>query len=170
MKFIKYLFLGLFSVVLMNCGGNDKKKEKEGFTYEKKTDDTKEVEANPNDVVITGDDMMRFNKSEIKVKAGKKVKLTLRHIGKLDKQVMGHNWVLLKPGVDLMGFSAKAVTFKDNDYIPDGTEDVIAHTKLIGGGETAVVEFDAPAPGTYEFLCSFPGHAAMMRGTFVVEE
>ena len=170
MKIMKYLFLGLFSVVLMNCGGNDKKKEKEGFTYEKKADDNKEIKADPNDIVITGDDMMRFNKKEIKVKAGKKVKLTLRHIGKLDKQVMGHNWVLLKPGVDLMAFSAEAGSFKDNDYIPTGTEDVIAHTKLIGGGETAIVEFDAPAPGTYEFLCSFPGHAAMMRGTFVVEE
>ena len=131
MKSIKFIFVALFSIILMHCGGNDKKKEKEGFSYEKKADDTKEVEVDPNDVVITGDDMMKFNKSEINVKAGKKVKITLRHIGKLDKQVMGHNWVLLKPGVDLLSFSAKAATERENEYIPVGSEDVIAHTKLI---------------------------------------
>jgi azurin len=39
----------------------------------------------------------------------------------------------------------------------------------LGGGETDVIEFQAPPAGEYEFLCSFPGHYAMMRGKFVVK-
>ena len=43
----------------------------------------------------------QFNLKEIKVKAGQRVRLTLRHIGKLDVNIMGHNFVLLKKGTDL---------------------------------------------------------------------
>ena len=82
---------------------------------------------------------------------------------------MGHNFVLLKQSVNLNVFGNKAATFANNQYIPTDTEDVIAHTKLIGAGETAVIEFDAPAVGTYEFLCSFPGHYALMKGTFILQ-
>lgn len=170
MKTLKHIAIFIFSFTLfVGCGGKEDKK-KPGFSYEKKADDTKKTEANPNDVIITSNDVMQFNKKEIKVKAGKPVKITLRHIGKLDVKVMGHNFVLLKQDVDLMTFANKAATFINNAYIPTDTKAVIAHTKLIGGGETAVVEFDAPAVGEYEFLCSFPGHAGLMRGKFIVEE
>lgn len=170
MKTIKYVLVSIFScAILIGCGGKEEKK-KEGFSYEKKKSETKKADVNdPNDVVITSNDMMKYNKSEIKVKAGKKVKITLKHVGKLDKKVMGHNFVLLKKGVDLVAFGNKAVAFADNGYIPEGTEDVIAYTKIIGAGETAVVEFDAPEPGEYDFLCSFPGHYSMMKGKFIVE-
>lgn len=161
------LFFSFFIVV--GCGEKEEKK-KESFTYEKQTTPTEKVENNANDVVITGNDLMKFNKSEIKVKGGEKVKITLKHVGKLDKMVMGHNFVLLKQGVDLVAFGNKAAASGATEYIPsDSEDDIIAHTKLIGGGETAVIEFDAPAPGEYEFLCSFPGHYAMMRGKFIVE-
>jgi len=60
-------------------------------------------------------------------------------------------------------------TEKVNDYIPKDTQDVIVHTKIIGGGETTTIEFDAPAVGTYDFICSFPAHFAMMNGKFIVE-
>lgn len=157
-----------FGLLLVGCGGKEEKK-KEGFSYEKKTDEVKEVKSNPNDVVITGNDAMQFSKKEIRVKAGEKVKITLKHIGKMDKNVMGHNFVLLKKGVSLTVFGNKAATAKSSEYIPNDAEDVIAHTGLVGGGETTVVEFDAPEPGTYDFLCSFPGHYAIMKGKFIVE-
>ena len=169
MKIIKYVLVAAYSAVLLiGCGGKEEKK-KENFSYEKKSDAPQKVEVNENDIVITGSDAMQFNKKEIKVKAGKKVKITLKHIGKMPKNVMGHNFVLLKQGVSLTAFGNKAATASANEYIPEGSEDVIAHTKLIGGGETAVIEFDAPKTGTYQFLCSFPGHYAIMKGTFIVE-
>lgn len=117
----------------------------------------------------SGDDM-KFDLAEIKVKEGQKVMLTLYHTGKAPKSAMGHNFVLLAQGVSVNDFSNEAINAKDNDYIPVGKEkDVIAHTKLLGGGESDTIEFAAPTKGTYNFLCSFPGHAAMMRGIFVVE-
>ncbi|HER40108.1 MAG TPA: azurin [Salinimicrobium catena] len=118
-------------------------------------------------VVINSNDQMRFDKSEIRVKAGEKIKLTLNHTGKLPKTAMGHNFVLLEKGVDMADFAMKAMNAKDREYIP--AKGVIAHTKLIGGGESTTIEFTAPAKGTYEFLCSFPGHYAMMKGKFIVE-
>ena len=168
MKRLKQIVVLLVAIFMIACGGKEEKK-KEGFSYEKKSDASEKIESNPNDVVLTSNDAMQFNKKEIKVRAGEKVKLTLKHIGKMDKKVMGHNFVLLKEGVNLNAFGNKAATASANEYIPEGTQDIIVHTKLIGGGEAAVIEFDAPAVGTYEFLCSFPGHYALMKGKFIVE-
>lgn len=118
-------------------------------------------------IVINSDDQMKFDLSEIKVKAGEKIKLTLNHTGKLPKNAMGHNFVLLTKGTDITTFSQAAMNAKDNEYIP--ASGVLAHTKLIGGGESTTVEFTAPAKGTYDYICSFPGHYAMMKGKFIVE-
>ncbi len=121
-------------------------------------------------LTIAGTDQMQFDKKELRVKAGQKVQLTLTHTGTMAKNAMGHNWVLLKEGVDLAAFGQKSATAMDNDYIPASEEgSIIAHTKMLGGGESDTIEFTAPAKGTYEFLCSFPGHYALMRGTFIVE-
>lgn len=128
---------------------------------------TLEVTSPAKAVVINSNDQMRFDKSEIRVKAGEKIKLTLNHTGKLPKTAMGHNFVLLEKGVDMADFAMKAMNAKDREYIP--AKGVIAHTKLIGGGESTTIEFTAPAKGTYEFMCSFPGHYAMMKGKFIVE-
>lgn len=126
--------------------------------------------ANVTEVVLNAGDDMKYDKTEIKVKEGETVKVTLNHIGKAPLAAMGHNFVLLKPGVDMEKFATAAISAKDNDYIPPSmTNDVIAHTTTIGGGETTDVEFPAPAKGTYEFLCSFPGHHATMHGKFIVE-
>ena len=166
------LLVVILASLMFNCGGKEEKK-KEGFTYEKtgtsETSDTKEKDSNEANIVITSNDLMQFNVKEIKVKAGQKVKLTLRHIGKLDINVMGHNVVILKQGVNLTEFAAKAAIAKDNKYIPLNSEEIIAHTDLIGGGQVASIEFNAPDAGTYDFICSFPGHSGLMKGKFIVE-
>lgn len=119
---------------------------------------------------ITGNDIMKFNKSKLKVKAGQVVVLTLEHVGKQPKSSMGHNWVLLKKDVDIDAFGRAAVEAKENDHIPqDRTDEIIAYTEMLGGGESDTIIFDAPEKGTYTFLCSFPGHYSMMQGDFIVE-
>ena len=122
-----------------------------------------------NNILITSDDYMKFDTRKITVKSGKIVKLTLKHIGQLDVQVMGHNFVLLKRKVNLIEFANKAATARDNQYIPVGSDEVIVYTDMIGGGEETTIEFLPPEPGVYDFLCSFPGHYAMMKGKFIVE-
>jgi len=127
------------------------------------------VENGVNKIVITSDDYMKFNTSKITVKSGKLVKLTLKHIGKLDVQVMGHNFVLLKDNVDILEFANKAAMASKNQYIPVESDEVIVYTDMIGGGQETTIEFLPPEVGVYNFICSFPGHYAMMKGKFIVE-
>jgi azurin len=53
---------------------------------------------------------------------------------------------------------------------PEDADKVIAATKMLGPGETDTVSFTAPAAGTYDYICTFPGHAmAGMRGVLTVK-
>jgi azurin len=59
------------------------------------------------------------------------------------------------------------------DYVKAGDTRVIAHTKVIGGGESDSVTFDVSklTPGeAYAYFCSFPGHWAMMKGTLKLSD
>ncbi|MEO1266746.1 MAG: azurin [Myxococcota bacterium] len=122
-----------------------------------------------NTVTLGASDQMMYDTKKITVKGGQKVKLTLKHNGKMAKEAMGHNFVLLKKDVDLQAFATKAMAAKATDYIPAEMKDaIVAHTKLLGGGQSDTITFDAPEPGTYKFLCTFPGHYGLMQGDFVV--
>ena len=178
MKYKITLALGL--LFLVSCGKDQQvntlqktSKETKVVTTKKKNkteDKTVVLDANGvANVTITSNDGMRFDVRKINVSPGQKVRLTLTHTGKLDKRIMGHNVVFLKNGVKPSAFAVKAAAARDNDYIPEETTEVIAHTKMIGGGETTVIEFIAPEAGTYNYICSFPGHYAMMKGKLIVE-
>ena len=147
--------------------------EKENAPKEAKSEENNSDKSVNEDVVeltIEGNDQMQFNLDEMKVKAGSTVKLTLKHVGEMTKQQRGHNWVLLKQGTDIMEFGQKSASAADNDYIPESeTDKVITNTKTLGGGEETTITFEAPAKGTYDFICSFPGHVALMQGKFIVE-
>ena len=171
---MKKLVVVFLATLAFSCGDNKNEKKSDMNTdtrIEKKTTPVAAT-ADSNEAVITieGNDQMKFNKNEIRVKAGQKVKLTLKHVGKMDKKVMGHNWALLTQDADMAAVGQAAAEAADNDYIPsDMTDKFIVHTKMLGGGETETIEFDAPAPGTYTFMCTFPGHYALMNGKFIVE-
>jgi azurin len=123
-------------------------------------------------IEITGDDKMKFDKEEITAKPGETIRVVLKAVGQMPKAIMSHNFVLLKPGVDAVEFNKSAANARDTGFIPaDRKADVIAATALAGAGETVEVTFKVPAkPGSYNFICSFPGHFAMgMRGKLVVK-
>lgn len=183
---MRNLFLAVIALafVTVSCaGGADKKaenkkektetkvaKEEKAEASSKSKEEPKEEVAEVAEVVIEGNDQMKFNLDKIEVQAGQTVKLTLKHVGEMPVESMGHNWVLLKKGVDRADFAMAAMNAKDNGYIPaDRKGDVIASTKMLGGGEEVTIEFTAPKKGTYEFLCSFPGHHGMMNGKFIVK-
>ena len=75
--------------------------------------------------------------------------------------------LLLKKGINVDEFAKKATLAKSNDYIPDSDE-TIAFTKMLGGGESTTISFTAPESGTYTYICSFPGHYMIMRGELIV--
>lgn len=167
-KYLRILILAVLSFTVFNCGGKEEKKKEESL-YDYKKDKSEKKDSKVAILGIIGDDNMQFDKKELRVKAGQKVKLTLKHSGKMEVNIMGHNVVILKKGTDKAAFAAKAATAKDNGYIPEGTTDVIAHTEMIGGGQITTIEFDAPEVGEYDFICSFPAHFALMQGKFIVE-
>lgn len=123
-------------------------------------------------VEIHATDNMKFDLSEIRVAPGQKIQVTLKNIGTMPKESMGHNFVVLTKGADMNAFLMAAATQARNDYVPtEFAAKVIAHTKLLGPGESDTITFKAPSEaGNYDFLCSFPGHAlAGMKGLLIVE-
>ena len=167
MKAIHTLLTVALTVFLISCGGEEKK-EKKSIKLGAKTE--KRAAVKGLNLALTGNDLMQFDKKELRAKAGEEVTLTLRHVGKIDVKVMGHNFVLLKQGTSIPSFAAKAAAVGQSaSWIPDGGKEVIAHTKMIGGGQTTTVTFTAPSAGTYDYICSFPGHSGLMKGKFIVE-
>ena len=122
-------------------------------------------------VHITANDTMQFDQRTFRVRMGAPVSITLENVGKMPKETMGHNLVILRPGTDLDKFGIAAAGAKDTDYVPAAHLDqVVAYTKMLGPGEQDTIEFQPTAPGDYPYLCSFPGHFGTMRGTIVVRE
>lgn len=119
---------------------------------------------------IAGNDLMQYDKKELKV-AGDcaEVELTLKHTGKLPAQSMGHNWVLVNTAdVNAVSSAGMAAGLKAN-YVPPNDKRVLAATKVVGGGESTTIKFGTTAlktGGAYTYLCSFPGHSALMKGKF----
>ncbi len=149
--------------------GCDNEPKKEKFSYKRVQETpTEQTTSSSNEVVINSNDQMLFDRSIINVKSGESVTLTLNHTGKIAKEFMGHNFVLLKETTDVDDFARRAMASKDSEYIPEGDE-TYAYTRMIGGGESDTITFEAPGPGKYIFICTFPGHYQVMRGEFIVE-
>jgi azurin len=131
---------------------------------------TNAAHADPCKLEITGNDVMQYDKQELAVPATcKEITLTLHHSGKQPKTVMGHNWVLVKASdfnaVAQAGLGAGLA----NNYVVPGDKRVLAHTKVIGAGETTSVTFPSSIlvkGGDYRYLCTYPGHFALMHGVF----
>lgn len=128
--------------------------------------------AGPCEADIDSTDAMQFTKATMAVPAScKQFKVTLKHVGKLPKASMGHNWVLAKTA-DVAAIASDGIAAGlPKDYLKEGDARVIAHTKVIGGGESASVSFDVAklkAGEAYTYFCSFPGHSALMKGTLTL--
>lgn len=160
-------------LLLSSCGGNSGKDtstvqtEVAAAPAETTSPATAEVQ---HVLALEGNDQMQYNTTTFRVAAGKPITLTLKHSGTMDKNIMGHNFVLLKQGTDIAAFAQKAMAAKDHEYIPQSESTrIIAYTKLLGGGEADTITFELAEKGAYDFICTFPGHYAMMKGKLIVE-
>jgi azurin len=118
------------------------------------------------DIGSKGDELA-FDKTELQAAAGSKITVNFKNNSNPAANLL-HNWVLCKPGtaeaVEADGIAAGEA----NNYLKPNDDRVIAHTKLNKGGETNSVTFDAPAAGAYPYVCTFPGHGVLMKGTLTI--
>lgn len=121
---------------------------------------------------IDGNDAMQFDVSSISVPAScAQFTINLTHSGQMPAAAMGHN-VVISAMSDMQAIASEGIgAGLANNYLKADDARIIAHTKVIGGGESTSVTFDTSkikGAGPYEFFCSFPGHSAMMKGTISV--
>lgn len=148
----------------------------------------KKAEASAAECAITveGTDQMQYQQ------AGKKLEsitvptncpqhmftVTLKHVGKLPKQVMGHNFVLTATS-DAKAVNDEAVKLgPSKDYLVDmkvepfKSKVLASATKLLAGGESEDIKIDTShlkKGADYTFFCTFPGHFTMMQGKLIAK-
>ncbi|MCL7713698.1 azurin [Stenotrophomonas mori] len=125
-------------------------------------------------VDLEGNDAMRYNLANIDVpKSCGNFTINLKHTGRMAANLMGHNVVVAKTadmaGIDADGIRAGLAA----DYIKAGDARVIAHSKVVGGGESTTLSVPVArltaAGAPLSFFCSFPGHSALMKGSLTLK-
>lgn len=120
---------------------------------------------------IEGNDQMQYNVDSITVPAScTQFTINLTHTGTMAANVMGHN-VVVAAQSDMEGIDQDGAGVTP-DHVKADDARVIAHTKVVGGGESTSVTFDVAKikdGGPYKFFCSFPGHMTLMQGSIQVQ-
>lgn len=148
------------SLGLVSCGNENQTQTQNS------TATTTTSEENSNIIDLKGTDDMKFDKTSFTVKVGQEVTLNFTNAGVLPIETMGHNVVVLEQDADVKAFAAASSKEKEKDYISDlYITDIIAHTKLLGPGESETLKFTLKEAGDYPFICTFPGHWIVMKGT-----
>ena len=113
--------------------------------------------------ISTVGDTLKFDRAELRETNQMTIRLTFTNASTVNQ----HNWVLVKDGTKDAVASAGASAGAENSWIPPGDDRIIAHSSLLEPGETEEITFSAPFSGKYQFVCTFPGHAATMFGDFI---
>ncbi len=147
---MKKILIILLTVIIMGCGG----------------------ESNNDSVTLVNlgslGNEMKYDTTEFTVKAGSKIKLTMKNNASPDFMgEMLHNVVIL---LDESQASNVVKYAEMNDGTPLASNTILAMTVLADKQEEASVEFTAPKkPGKYLYICTYIAHAATMRGYMIVE-
>jgi azurin len=156
------LFAALAALLFSGCGRNNSSAPAEASS----------TPAGPRIIEISAADNMKYSLTAIEAKPGEDIKVVLNNVGTAPKEVMAHDWILLKAGSDPAAFAAAAIQAKDTDYIPPSLQgEIVAQIPLLGPHKSGDVTFTVPAtPGEYPYLCTFPAHFQVgMHGVLVVK-
>lgn len=166
-RFFPFIFsISVFGVIISSCNSKSKP---ESVSDHKAQEYQELATLDTLKITLRSNDKMQFDKDEIVAFNGQIVVLTLEHTGSMPKTTMGHNFVLLDNSISVSAYANRAMKAKENEYIPEDPNLTIAHTKMIGGGESTEIVFKTPQVGVYDFICSFPGHYSIMKGKFIVK-
>src|SRR5262245_43642010 len=91
-------------------------------------------------IKLTGNDQLQYNLKEITAAPGEKLNIELANCGTMPKAAMAHNFVLLQPMSDAdVNALAMAASTKAPEFMPDDQSKIIAHTKMLGSGESQML-------------------------------
>lgn len=111
---------------------------------------------------------MQYDIKEIKAKPGEILEFVFKNT-----DTMQHNLLITMPGkmsevgvaADKMGETAEG---KECQFVPD-MPSVLAVMGLIDPGKSGALFYAVPKkPGTYQYVCTYPGHWRMMNGKLKV--
>ena len=117
-------------------------------------------------------DNMMFDKRKITIDTScDNVSINFKHTGKMPIMAGGHNVVI----IETKDFNTviQKIDMKlgaENGFLPEMPEVIVKTAIIAGGGDTSVA-FDPKKlnkDGKYTFICSFPGHYAIMKGVVEV--
>lgn len=159
MKNMRMLTIGFvlgLALVLSACGGGSGGASSGGS-----------ASSGPLTIEIASDgENLAFDKKTLTATPGQQVTVKFKN----NSSAQQHNWVLVKGGDSAAkaladgGITAGVAA----DFLPADLSNVVAHTKVANGGETMEISFTAPAAGTYQYICTVPGHYPLMVGTLTV--
>ncbi len=110
-----------------------------------------------------------YDQERLEARAGSRITLTFKNTAEPGSSRM-FNWVLVRPNTQLRVVSdGQSEGSSETSYVKPNDPNVIAHTRLVAAGESDTITFDAPPPGEYPFLCTFPGYYNTMKGVLVVQ-
>lgn len=166
------LLVGMLGFLLAACGGDAS--DTSATDNESSSEQTEQTEQSSEvDRELTlqpKGNQMKYATTELTAQAGETVRLVFENVAESPSMV--HNVVILNTTddevVERVGMAGQSAG-QSAGYIPDD-DAIIAHTDLAQPGETVEVTFTAPEdPGEYTYVCTYPGHWAIMQGTLVVE-
>ena len=111
---------------------------------------------------------MLYDQTLLVVEAGKAMEIILQN-----DDAMPHNVVVVKAGADEeVGNAAEKMTptpdARGRAYVPE-LASVLHASTLVEPGQRAKLAFTAPEEtGEYPYICTYPGHWRLMRGTLAV--
>lgn len=172
--------MAAFSIALASCGSEapkenetkDKVNAADLFKDDRPAYDVTAIDANAEvfemKISASGNTMaeMVYDQKEMKAQAGTTIKLTFKNNS--TDAAMPHNWVLVHNGTMEAVAAAGIEAGKAGNFVPT-SKDVLIGSKLLGPGEETILTFPAPPAGTYQFVCTYPGHWSIMNGNFIVE-
>ncbi|WP_375586258.1 plastocyanin/azurin family copper-binding protein [Cyclobacterium xiamenense] len=119
--------------------------------------DTTEIE------IVSKGVELSYSISEIRAKAGEV--LRIRYINESD---MSHNIVLVREEADIRPVGIAALQAMATDWIPEKEmHRILAYSDLAYSGDTVVLSFKVPPPGTYPYICTYSAHWTQMQGRLI---
>ena len=168
MKNSQKLMAGLTLICLFSCSSEKKNTEKLEVKEIEVVEKVVEKKWETFNVGAVGNTMseMKYDVESITVKEGSWVRINLENKG-IDNSMM-HNIIFINYGTRKK-VASEAIKIWPSQNFVENKKNIIAYSGVSNPGETITLEFKAPKKGNYEFLCTYPGHAEIMRGYFFVK-